>query len=168
MNFYVTSGTPDYMENLIAKNPQHPLILLHGNGNSVVLHETENKSIFAVPRKFEVIALDGQFTQKGYYTFFNMPIMSDESPVFEKKALDVIPALNSNDAVIAYRLLRPIKAETYLFIIQWGGPASYEVWKGSNEYKTSFAPIFEGTTQVLQSMFNSSSYITTYSAASKE
>ncbi|MGN7477898.1 Target of RNAIII-activating protein [Solibacillus silvestris] len=168
MNFYVTSGTPDYMEKLIAKNPQHPLILLHGNGNSVVLHETDKKSIFAVPRNFEVIAQKGQFEQKGYFTFYNMPIMSDERPVFEKKALDIIPSLNSNDGVIAYRLLRPIKAETYLFIIQWGGPASYEVWKNGDYYKTSFSPVFEGNTPALQSMFNSSSYITTYSAPPRE
>lgn len=168
MNFYVTSGTPDYMEKLVEKNAKHPLILLHGNGNSVVLHETDKKSIFAVPRNFEVIAEKGQFEQKGYFTFYNMPIMSDERPVFEKKALDAISSLNTNEGIIAYRLLRPIKADTYLFIIQWGGPATYEVWKNSNEYKTSFSPVFEGTTQALQSMFNASAYITTYSAPSKE
>ena len=168
MNFYVTSGTPDYMEKLIAKNAQYPLILLHGNGNSVVLHETEKKSIFAVPRNFEVIAQKGQFEQKGYFTFYNMPIMSDERPVFEKKALDAIIQLNSNDGTIAYRLLRPIKADTYLFIIQWGGPATYEAWKNSSDYKTTFAPIFEGTASALQTMFNASSYITTYSAPPKE
>ena len=168
MNFYVTSGTPDYMEKLIAKNANEQLILLHGDGNSIVLHESEKKSIFAVPRKFEVLAQKGNIEQKGYFTFYNMPIMSDERPVFEKKALDVISSLDSNDAVIAYRLLRPIKAETYLFIIQWGGPASYDVWKNSESYTNSFAPVFEGTTPALQSMFNTSSYITTYSAPPKE
>lgn len=168
MNFYVTSGTPDYMEKLIEKNAQQPLILLHGNGNSVVLHESDKKSIFAVPRKFEVIGQKGQFEQKGYFTFYNMPIMSDERHVFEKKALDLISLLNSNDAVITYRLLRPIKEETYLFIIQWGGPASYEVWKNSPIYIEQFAPIFEGKSAALQSMFNASSYITTYSAPPKE
>lgn len=168
MNFYVTSGTPDYMEKLITKNAQYHLILLHGNGNSVVLHETDKKSIFAVPRNFEVIAQKGQFEQKGYFTFYNMPIMSDERPVFEKKALDAISLLNSNDGIIAYRLLRPIKADTYLFIIQWGGPATYEAWKNSPYYKTTFGPIFEGTASTLQTIFNSSSYITTYSAPPKE
>ena len=168
MNFYVTSGTPDYMEKLIEKNAQLPLILLHGNGNSVVLHESDKKSIFAVPRKFEVIGQKGQFEQKGYFTIYNMPIMSDERPVFEKKALDAVSILDSNDAVIAYRVLRPVKAETYLLIIQWGGPVSYEVFKNSAPYEESFATIFEGKTAALQTMFNSSSYITTYSAPPKE
>ena len=113
MNFYVTSGTSDYMEKLIAKHQQEPLILLHGDGNSVVLHETEKKSIFAVPRNFEVLDSKGTFEQKGFFTFYNMPIMSDDRPVFEKKVLDVIPSLGTNDAVIAYRFLRPIKAEIY-------------------------------------------------------
>ncbi|WP_274308052.1 Target of RNAIII-activating protein [Solibacillus daqui] len=168
MNFYVTSGTPDYMEKLIEKNAKHPLILLHGNGNSVVLHESDKKSIFAVPRKFEVIAQKGQFEQKGFFTFYNMPIMSDDRPVFEEKALNTLSLLDSNDAVIAYRLLRPIKEETYLFITQWGGPVSYEVWKNSTVYVERFAPLFESKAAALQSMFNSPSYITTYSAPPKE
>ena len=168
MNFYVTSGTPDYMEKLIAKYQLEPLILLHGNGNSVVLHETEKKSIFAVPRSFEVLDSKGSFEQKGYFTFYNMPIMSEERPIFEKKVLDAIPSLKKNDGVIAYRFLKPVKAETYLLIIQWGGPASYEVWKNSENYITSVAPIIEGTASAMQSMFNASSYITTYSAAPKE
>lgn len=168
MNFYVTSGTPNYMEKLIAKNKQEPLILLHGNGNSIVLHETEKKSIFAVPRKFEVLDSKGTFEQKGYFTFYNMPIMSDGRPVFEKNVLDVIPTLKTNDAVIAYRFLRPVKAETYLLIIQWGGPVSFEVWKNSDSYTNSIAPILEGTASAMQSMFDASSYITTYSASPKE
>lgn len=168
MNFYVTSGTPDYMEKLIAKNEQVPLILLHGTTNSVVLHESEKKSIFAVPRKFEVLDSKGSFEQKGYFTFYNMPIMSEDGPVFEKKVLDVIPPLKTNDGVIAYRFLRPVKAETYLLIIQWGGPATFEAWKNSESYKTTVAPILEGSASTMQSMFNSSSYITTYSAPSKE
>ncbi|AWE08666.1 Target of RNAIII-activating protein [Lysinibacillus sp. 2017] len=168
MNFYVTSGTPDYMEKLIAKNEKEPLILLHGNGNSIVLHETEKKSIFAVPRKFEVLDSKGTFEQKYYFTIYNMSIMSDERPVFEKKALEISSTLKTNDGVIAYRLLRPVKAEIYLLIIQWGGPASFEAWKSSGNYQSSIAPVLEGTASTMQSIFDSSSYITTYSASPKE
>ena len=168
MNFYVTSGTPDYMEKLIAKNEKEPLILLHGNGNSVVLHETEKKSIFAVPRKFEVLDSKGSFEQKGYFAIYNLPISSDERPLFETKILDVIPTLKTNDGVIAYRFLRPIKADIYLLIIQWGGPASFEAWKNSEIYKNTLSPILEGRASTMQSMFNSSSYITTYNASPKE
>ena len=168
MNFYVTSGTPDYMENLIAKNEKEPLILLHGNGNSVVLHESEKKSIFAVPRKFEILDSKGSFEQKGYFTFYNMPILSDERPVFEKKVLDVIPPLKTNDGVIAYRFLRPVKEDTYLLIIQWGGPATFEAWRNSESYQKTIAPIIESSASTMLSMFNSSSYITTYSAPPKE
>ena len=168
MNFYVTSGTPEYMEKLIAKNEKVPLILLHGNGNSVVLHESEKKSIFAVPRKFEILDSKGAFEQKYYFTIYNMPILSDERLVFEKKVLDVIQLLKANDGVIAYRFLRPIKADTYLLIIQWGGPATFEAWKNSEYYQNTIAPILEGSTSAMQSMFNASSYITTYSAPPKE
>ena len=80
MNFYVTSGTPDYMEKLIEKNAQHPLILLHGNGNSVVLHESDKKSIFAVPRKFEVIGQKGQAILR-----FTICLLCQTSAPFSRK-----------------------------------------------------------------------------------
>ncbi|ATP41770.1 Target of RNAIII-activating protein [Solibacillus sp. R5-41] len=168
MNFYITSGTPDFMEKLIAKNHKESLILLHGNGNSVVLHESPKKSFFAVPRNFEVLDQKGQFEQKGYFTFYNMPILSDGRPVFENAVSDVITSLKTDSTVIAYRFLRPIKADTYLLIIQWVGPASFDVWKNGQNYKAKIAPILEGKASVIQSMFDTSFYMTTYSATPKD
>ncbi|MEG0472324.1 MAG: Target of RNAIII-activating protein [Solibacillus sp.] len=168
MNFYITSGTPDYMENLITKNHKESLILLHGNGNSVVLHESPKKSIFAVPRKFEVLDGIGQFEQKGYFTFYNMPILSDGRPVFEKAVVDVMTSLENDSTIIAYRFLRPIKADTYVLIIQWVGPSAFDVWKNGQEYKREIAPILEGKASIIQSMFDVAFYMTTYSATPKE
>lgn len=168
MNFYITSGTPDFMEKLIAKNHKEPLVLLHGNGNSVVLHESPKKSIFAVPRNFEVLGEMGQFEQKGYFTFYNMPILSDGRPVFENAVSDAIASLKNDSTVIAYRFLRPIKEDTYLLIIQWVGPASFDVWKNGQNYKESIAPILEGKASIIQSMFDTAFYMTTYSAPPKE
>lgn len=168
MNFYITSGTPDFMERLITKNHKEPLILLHGNGNSVVLHESAKKSIFAVPRKFEVLDEMGIFEQKGYFTFYNMPILSDGRPVFEKTVIDTIASLKNDSTVVAYRFLRPVKEDTYLLIIQWVGPTSFDIWKNSQNYKETIAPILEGKASIIQSMFDTSFYMTTYSAPPKE
>lgn len=168
MNFYITSGTPDFMEKLITKNQQEPLILLHGNGNSVVLHESHKKSIFAVPRSFEVLDERGLLEQRGFFTFYNMPILSEGRPIFEKTVTEAISSLKNDTTVISYRFLRPIKAETYLLIIQWVGPTSFEVWKNDDHYKESIAPILEGRATIIQSMFDTSFYVTTYSAPPKE
>ena len=39
VKFYLTSGTPEFMERLMNKYAKEPMILLHGKGNSVVMHE---------------------------------------------------------------------------------------------------------------------------------
>lgn len=168
MNFYITSGTSDYMEKLVAKNKKEPLILLHGQGNSVVLHESAKKSVFAVPRKFEVITGAGELEQHGYFVLINMPIVSDDRPVFEKKISDLLETFRSDATVISYRFLRPVKEETYILLTQWTGPASYEQWKTSFTYKNTWEPIVGGTQSSVQTMFNSSTYVTAYSAPPAE
>lgn len=164
MNLYMTSGTPDYMEKLVDKFAKEPLIILHGNGNSVLLHESDKKSIFAVPRKFEIIEGAGTLTQGAYYVMFNMPILSDDRPVFENKLTDQLTSLRQDSVAIAYRFLRPVKAETYILLTHWSGPASYELWKNSNAYKTALQPILDGAQSSMQTMFNAATYVTTYSA----
>lgn len=168
MNLYITSGTTDYMEKLVEKNKKENLIILNGDGNSVLLHETEKKSIFAVPRKFEVIDSIGDLQQMGFYVFLNIPVSEEGRPVFEKQFLDSSSTLKNDTSLIAYRFLRPIKSETYIILTQWTGPASFDVWKNSAHYKNAIAPIIEGTSSTVQVIFNSAAYTTTYSAPPKE
>lgn len=168
MNFYITSGTSDYMEKLVAKHKKETLFLLHGQGNSVVLHESAKKSVFAVPRKFDIISGAGELEQRGYFVFYNMPIVSDDRPVFEQKIRDLLATFERDVTFISYRFLRPIKEETYILLTQWVGPASYEVWTNSFAYKKTWAAIVSGTQSSVQTMFNASTYVTTYSAPPAE
>jgi len=55
MYIYLTSGTGDFLEQLKTKHPNEVMLLIHGEGNSVLIHETKGKSVFATPRKFEVL-----------------------------------------------------------------------------------------------------------------
>ena len=168
MNLYMTSGTADYMEKQVEKYSTEQLIILHGNGNSVLIHETEKKSIFSAPRKFDVLDATGKLEQKGYYVFHNMPIVSDDRPVFEKKILDHVGSLKQDSSLISYRFLRPVKAETYILVTQWSGPASYEVWKNSSDYKNHLAPLLNSSQSSIQTIFNAATHITTYSAPPTE
>ena len=55
MYVYMTSGTPEYMKRIKSKYPNEQMYLLHGIGNSLLIHETLGKTAFQVPRKFEVL-----------------------------------------------------------------------------------------------------------------
>ncbi|MEK4230652.1 antibiotic biosynthesis monooxygenase family protein [Solibacillus sp. FSL H8-0538] len=168
MYIYLTSGTADYMEKLVEKYTKENLLILHGNGNSVLLHESEKKSVFAMPRKFEVIDGVGDLQQKGFFVFHNIPVTEEGRPIFEKQFLEQTASLKSDSSLIAYRFLRPVKAETYIILTQWPGPASFEVWKNSSHYKNNIAPLIEESTSTVQAIFHATAYTTTYSAPPKK
>lgn len=168
MNFYLTSGTPDFMERLVNKYGNENMILLHGGGNSVVMHETAKKSVFTTPRSFEVIDGNGTFEQRGFVAMQNVPVMDEARPVFEKQLLKSIAPLKSDPSLIAYRVLRPIKEEIYVVITQWAGPASFDTWTMSRHFQGELAALLDSSSSPTQNLFNAKTYTTTYTAPPAE
>ena len=156
------------MEKVVDKHAKERIILLHGQTNTVLLHESEKKSIFAVPRQFQVLDSVGQFEQRGYYVFHNISLTDESKEVFEQKWLSNSATLKNNDALIAYRFLKPKKYEPYIIITQWAGPASYEVWTKSQSYIEQIAPLFDKTSSLVNDMFSTASHIATYQAPVRE
>ena len=85
MNLYMTSGTPEFMESIKRNTQTKNYFYLHGIGNSVLIHETANKTVFQVPRKYEILESSGQFSQKGYFVLQHIPISDEGKPIFEYK-----------------------------------------------------------------------------------
>lgn len=164
MFIYFTSGTPDFME---AKLKQHKskgeMFVLHGPTNSVLLHETDGKTVFATPRKYEVIDQLNSIEQSGYFVLNNIPVTDEGRPVFEKRFLNRGQLMEKEPGFIAYRFLRPLNSETYIVLTQWTGPNSYETWKNSLSFQDAHSPSEEIPGVKKQNIFNASSYITTYS-----
>ena len=168
MNFYLTSGTPEFMERLLTKYAKEKMILLHGQGNSVVMHESEKKSVFATPRRFEVIDGAGHFEQRGFVAMQNVPVMEESRPLFEERIIKAIAHLKQDASCIAYRVLRPVKAETYVVVTQWAGPASFEVWTKSNAFHAELAQLLDSSSSPTQTFFTSKTYTTTFTAPQPE
>lgn len=162
MFFYMTSGTPEFMEKMFEDKRDIGLFLLHGQGNSVLFYETDKKkSIFATPRKFEVVDGRGSFEQRGYFAIENIPVVDEERAVFEGAVVKAVSSLHGDSACIAFRILRPVKSETFLIVTQWAGPVSYEKWKAS---ASAFTELVGGATSFTQAMFTSKAYVSTFSA----
>ena len=159
MNFYMTSGTADFLQKLIDKHPNENLILLEGQAKAVVLHETTGKSIFSLPKKFEVADSLGKLQQKGYFVLYHLSIEADRRDLFKQQFLKASGDTLKNDtSLISYRLLMPKKNnEHIIFLSQWGGPASYEVWTNSAQYKNNFEPLFQISPSSVQRIFDGES-----------
>ena len=168
VKFYLTSGTPEFMERLMNKYAKEPMILLHGKGNSVVMHESDKKTVFATPRQFEVIDGAGQFQQRGFVAMHNVPVMDESRPLFEEQLLKGIAPLKEDSSLIAYRVLRPIKATIYVVVTQWAGPASFDTWIHSAYFKTTLKPILDSSGSPTQNLFDSKTYVSTFTAPQPE
>ena len=87
MNFYMTSGTGDFLQKLIDKHPNENLIRLEGQGKAVVLHETTGKSIFSLPKNYVVADTFGNLQQKGFFAIYHMSIKEDRRDLFKQQFL---------------------------------------------------------------------------------
>lgn len=168
MNFYITSGTPEFMQTLQSKYANESMILLHGQGNSVLMHETEKKSKFSTPRRFEVVEGRGNFEQRGFVAMYNIAVADESKKLFEESVITAIQPLKDEAACIAFRVLRPIKHEMYLIVTQWAGPNSFDVWTNSDAFKLRLESLLANATSSTQAMFTSKAYVTKYSAPSEQ
>lgn len=168
MYIYLTSGTGDFLEQVKNKYSNEHMILIHGEGNSVLIHETEGKTVFATPRKFEVLDSVNDLEEHGFFVFNNIPVTDEGRPVFEHRFLERSRAIENEPGFVAFRLLRPIKSDTYIVMTQWHGPHSFDAWKSSKAYETAHARGDDSTGIRQQNIFSAASYVTTYSAIPKE
>ena len=139
MNIYLTSGTPEYMEQVRAKYPNEKMVVLYGEGNAVLLHETEGKTVFQSPRKFEAIDAINELQGTGYYVLNNIPVTEEGRPVFEHRFLSRKGSIENEPGFVAFRLMRPIDEETYIVLTEWTGPDSFKAWTESQAFKNSHA-----------------------------
>lgn len=161
MILYMTSGTPEFMQSIKKKHPHDYIFILHGKGNSLLIHETDNKTVFQVPRKYEILESLGQFSEKGYFVLHHIPASEEGKPIFEFKYTNLSPTLENEPGFIALRVLKQIKSDTYIILTEWSGPSSYEVW--AKTVSLDFTNVADK-----QKLFTSAPYVSTYHAQSEE
>lgn len=161
MFLYITSGTPDYMEKLQIKYKKENMILLYGVSNALLLHETEGKTKFATPRKYEVVTGLHSIEQSGFFALHHIPVEDEAKPVFEQQLVKGLQFIGKEPGLISFRFLRPKKSDTYVILTQWIGRHSYEAWKNSRTFKELEQSVIFGEKK--QNIFDAASYINTYS-----
>lgn len=167
MYMYMTTGTRDFMEKLQQRHSDKQMVLMHGSGQSLLIHETESKSVFQTPRRYEVISSTGSITNKGYFVCNNIPVTDEGRPVFEHRFSSQGEQLETQQGFIAYRLLRPLDSDTYVVMTEWEEASDYDRWKNSPSFKFSHPSpdeFADNTTHI----FSSASYVTTYIAKPEE
>ncbi len=162
MNLYITSGTLEFLQAILSKNNKERMILIHNSTTSLLLHETTQKSLFKLPRKYEVIDAVEELLQEGLIIMNNIPVSEEGRPTFEHMSKKNLEILRKQPGIKAIRILRPIKSETYIILTQWKDEIAFKAWQNNASYQSAFN--YEGVTSSSQKLFTGNAFITQYSA----
>lgn len=168
MNLFMTTGTYEYMKNMREKHPNETMVVMQGENTTLVLHETEEKSIFQTPRRYEVVVGSGEFKEKGFFVFNNIPVTDEGRPIFEHRFKSRAGAVDNEPGFVAFRVLRPLDSDTYVVLTEWESPAFFEKWKESQAFANAHSKKQDAPAEKPQNIFSGSSYITTYKAKPEE
>jgi heme oxygenase (mycobilin-producing) len=162
-NLYIALGTPDFMQTLKAKYKKENMIVAFNEVNTILIHETDKKTKFAAPKKYEVIAEEGALAEHGYFALIYVSIMSEQHRVFEDRFQQRKHGIKEEPGFVAFRLLRPINDTDYLVLTEWTGAGSFEAWKLTDDYKEAIASYQEaGTLNMNSEMFEPTLFTKTY------
>lgn len=152
MNIYMTSGTYEFLKRIKEKYTKETMLLMQNNEGALLLHETSKKTVFSAPRSYEILKSEGTLENLGFLVLNHIPVMDDDQPVFEYRFKNEKSVMNESPSLIALRVLRPTKSNTYIILTLWKNEKSYTDWENSPESqlflqgaKTSAQPqIFSG------------------------
>lgn len=163
MKLYTTSGSMDFMESIRKKYPNETMVVMHGAGNSILIHETEGKSTFQTPHTYMVLDGAGPLKEEGFFALNYIPTSDEGRPIFEHWLLRRANLIATQKGLISYRILRPEASNTYVIMTQWTGKFFFESWQDTPSYHEVIAEGEKGAGLHKQPhMFASAPYVATY------
>lgn len=138
MYTYLTHGSDYYMNRLIDQHQERELLKFNGPEDVILYEETDQKSVFSTPESFEVVEAIGDLTD-------DKPLMLRYFQVTDDHRKSAESALTSHDANFyeyegfqAFRLLRPLRTQSYIAVFQFDTVELAEDFKKSSLYRTLY------------------------------
>ncbi|MGM8366084.1 antibiotic biosynthesis monooxygenase family protein [Virgibacillus sp. W0181] len=137
MKAYMTTGTLDFLIKMEMKYQAIEFHLMNSPSGALAYYEGEGKSIFTAGRTYDVLLSKGKIEEKGYVVMNHITVTDEGKPVFEdgfeKRQHDMVHIAGFQ----AFRLLKPVKGNTYVVFTQWTSEQDYMNWKNSDSFKKS-------------------------------
>jgi heme oxygenase (mycobilin-producing) len=163
MNIYITTGTFDYLKRIVEKYPDEAIVTMVNGDDALLLHETNGKTVFKEPRKYEVFDSSGEFTKTGFVVMNHIPVTDEGRPLFEHQFKNRPRMVDNEPGFIANRVLRPLSSNTYIILTVWDKEMSFENWKNSASFPLSHEkPTAEKGVSEQPQIFASKSYVRKY------
>lgn len=168
MNIYMTTGTYEFLKTKKDKHGQERMFLMQNPENSLLLHETNGKTVFNSPRKFEVIDSRGEILEDGFVVMNNIPVTEEGRPVFEYRFKNRAGMVEREPGFIAIRVLRPLNSDTYVIFTEWESQIAFKNWQASSSFQQAHKNPGADHVDTNKKIFSGSSYVTQYTLSSKE
>lgn len=171
MNVYITTGTYDFLKKLKDKHSNEKIFIMQNGENTLLLHETTGKTVFASPRRYEVVDGKGTIQEKGFVVMNNIPVTEEGRPLIEYRFKNRAGLIESEPGFIAIRVLRPIKSDTYVILTVWQKESDFLKWTNSKSFHQAHNKNSEEKQEkpaASPTIFSGASYVTKYTLISEE
>lgn len=162
---HMTTGSLSFLQKLMDKHSSIDYFFMQQGLNTSAYYESNSKkSLFSTGRSYEIISTTGEFIDHGCITLDNIPVTDDSVKSFEAQFKDNHLLAFSMPGFVAYRLLKPIKGNTYTLLYAWESEMYYKYWKESDEYEI----FLEKTKTRLPAYFADRPFTQTYTITEKD
>ena len=124
----MTNGTLEHLEKIAKNHPEINLYFMRNQTAAVAYYEDTDTPIFDEPRGYDIIVTKGTLQLEGYVVMQHIPVSDDGKPIFETEYKDQAEKIKAQPGVYALRVLRPLRGNTYVVLIQWKNEAYYQAW----------------------------------------
>ncbi|MEH7381627.1 antibiotic biosynthesis monooxygenase [Bacillus sp. JJ1533] len=162
MNFYIAFGTVDFLEKLHEKHKKQNMALFYNNETAILLHETTKKSVFAAPRKYEVLSESGNIVDASFAALTYVPVTDEGIPLFEYNITQKSSLFQNKTGFIAFRILRPKKSDTFVIASFWLKESFYLEWTRSLAFKEMEQVIEKTKAGINKTVFSGPVYTKTF------
>ena len=107
MNFYITTGTYHFLQNIMKKHPNENIHHYTRQDTTVLIHETNGESVFAQPREYSVIESRGEFYDHEFIAASYIPVSEEMRHRFENHYTNIDSEFVRFEGVECFTLLRP-------------------------------------------------------------
>ncbi len=134
---YLTHGSEYYMQRLIDKHKNRSILEFAGPEDIILYEESTEKTVFSTPESFEIIDSEGEVTAHAPLILRYFQVSDDRRKVAESKLTE---QKNFSDyaGFTAYRLLRPLRGQSYCVVLQFSDEQTLADFKNSSIYRDTY------------------------------
>jgi heme oxygenase (mycobilin-producing) len=132
MKMFITAGTNDYLNRIKNKYQEEVMVTMLNEDGALLLHETNNETVFKEPRRYEVVESNGSIQTVGFVVINYVPVTDEGRPLFEYQFKN--RSKTSGQSFNAMRFLRPLASNTYIILTFWESEKTFNIWKSSSSF----------------------------------